>query len=228
MRSTIDRRPEWGECVVYGDSTIGDGTYIGDHVVVGHPGKHNKELLVAGEAGGSNGAAIGSGCILRAHGVLYEDTRLGDRVQTGHHWLVREETQVGEGTLIGSGTIIDDRCTIGRRVSIQTGVYVPTGTVIGDDAFLGPRVCLTNDKKMGRGDWKLEGIRIEEGARLGANCTVLPGVVIGSDALIGAGAVVTKDVPAGKVVVGNPGRVLKDVPADQSLAEKRRREAARA
>lgn len=197
---------------------------MGDHVVLGHPGKNERGLLVEGRAAESSGARVGRDCVLRAHGVLYAGAILGDRVQTGHHWLVREETRIGDGCLVGSGSIIDDRCIIGDRVSIQTGVYVPTGTRIADDVFLGPRVCLTNDKKMGRGDWKLEGITIEEGARLGANCTVLPGLVIGADSVIGSGAVVTKDVPPGKIVVGNPARVLRDIDPAESLEEKRRKE----
>lgn len=205
------KRAHWGQATIYGDTTIGEGTYLGDHVVVGHPGKEERELLVRGAADDSSGAKVGRDCVLRAHGVLYAGATFGDRVQTGHHWLVREGTTVGDGTLVGSGTIVDDNCTIGSKVSIQTGVYVPTGTVIEDHVFLGPRVCITNDKKMGRGDWKLEGVTVRRGARVGANSTLLPGIEIGADALIGAGAVVTRDVPAGAVVVGSPARVLREL-----------------
>lgn len=213
---TFDLRPSWGAATVYGGSVIGAGTYLGDHVVIGHPGKDERDLLTQGDANQSTGAHVGADCVLRAHGVLYSGARLGDRVQTGHHWLIREYTTIGDGTLVGSGSIIDDRCSIGHRVSIQSGVYIPTHTVIEDRVFLGPRVCLTNDKQMGRGDWTLEGVIIRRGARLGANCTVLPGVEIGADAVIGAGAVVTRDVPAAAVVVGNPARVVRDIdPADR-------------
>lgn len=210
-------RPEWGAARVYGDSRIGKDTYLGDHVIVGHPGKNEKDLLVGGRSAESRGATVGAGCVLRAHGILYAGARLGDRVQTGHDWLVREDTTVGDGTLIGSGTIVDDRCTIGARVSIQSAVYIPTFTTIGDDAFLGPRVCLTNDKYMARGEVVLEGVTIGDGARLGANCTVLPGVTIGADAVVGAGAVVTRDVPPAKIVAGVPARVVSEVPRAHRL-----------
>lgn len=204
---------------IYGKSRIGENCYIAANVIIGHPAKDEKHLLLGGREEEVDGAVIGDGCILRDHGIIYSRARLGDRCQTGHHYLVREDTTIGEGSLVGTGVTIDDRCIIGRKVSIQTGVYIPTATVIEDRVFLGPRAVLTNDRYMGRtADW-LEPVTIRKGARLGANCVVLPGVVIGEDAVIGSGAVVTRDVPDHAVMVGNPARRIADVPREHRLKE---------
>jgi len=82
---------------------------------------------------------------------------------------------------------------------------------VGATLAAGPRACLTNDKAMGRGAWKLEPAPIRRHARIGANSTILPGVTVGADAVVGAGAVVTRDVAPRTVVAGNPARVLRRV-----------------
>jgi acetyltransferase-like isoleucine patch superfamily enzyme len=204
---------------IYGKSRIGTGCYIGPHVVIGHPGKDEKDLLLQGRENEVEGAVIGDNCTLRDFGIIYSKATLGDRVQTGHHYLVREGTTIGAGSLVGTGVTIDDKCTIGERVSIQTGVYIPTGSVIEERVFLGPRAVLTNDTYMGRTEDWLEPVTIRRGARLGANCVVLPGITVGEDAVIGSGTVVTKDVPAHSVVVGNPGRIIKQVPMEHRLRD---------
>ena len=204
---------------IYGKSRIGENCFIAENVIIGHPAKDEKDLLLEGREEEVDGAVIGDGCILRDHGIIYSRARLGDRCQTGHHYLVREDTTIGDGSLVGTGVTIDDRCTIGSRVSIQTGVYIPTGTIIEDRVFLGPRAVLTNDKYMGRTEEWLEPVTIRKGARLGANCVVLPGIEIGEDAVIGSGSVVTKDVPAHAVMVGNPARKIGEVPLEHRLKE---------
>ncbi len=199
---------------ILGDSKIGDGTFVAETAIIGHPGKHDKELLITGRSNETKGAVIGENCVIRDYTVIYTDVKIGNRVQTGHHVLIREETEIGDQTIIGSGTIIEDNCKIGSRVSIQSGVYIPTNSVIEDDVFIGPRACLTNDKYMGRGEINLVGPHIEKFARLGANSTILPGIRVGADSTIGSGAVVTKDVQPFEIVAGVPARKIGEVPPE--------------
>ncbi|MFO7619609.1 MAG: DapH/DapD/GlmU-related protein [Thermoplasmata archaeon] len=199
---------------IHGNSKIGKGTFMGQSVVIGHPGKHEKALLVEGRLNEVKGAAIGNDCVIRDGTIIYSQATLGDNVQTGHNALIREDTTIGNRSMIGTLTIIEDNCTIGERVSIQSAVYIPTNTVIEDDVFIGPRVCFTNDKYMGRGEVKLLGAHVETGVRVGANSTILPGVRLGRDCLVGAGAVVTKDVEPYTMVAGVPARKVGMVPQE--------------
>lgn len=197
---------------IYGDTKLGEGTFIGQNCVIGHPGKHEKALLVENRLNEVKGASIGRNCIIRDGTIIYSQATLGDHVQTGHNALIREDTTIGNKSLVGTNTIIEDNVHIGERVSIQSAVYIPTNTIIENDVFIGPRVCFTNDKYMGRGEVKLLGAHVETGVRIGANSTILPGIRIGRDSVIGGGAVVTKDVEPYSMVIGNPARVIGTVP----------------
>jgi len=199
---------------IYGNTKLGEGTFIGQGCVIGHPGKHEKDLLVENRLNDVKGAIIGKNCVIRDGTIIYSQATLGDNCQTGHGALIREDTTIGNRSMIGTNTILEDNCIVGDRVSIQSAVYIPTNTVIEDDVFVGPRVCFTNDKYMGRGDVKLLGAHIEQGVRIGANSTILPGVRIGKDALVGAGAVVTKDVEPYTMVAGIPARKVGMVPME--------------
>ena len=150
---------------------------------------------------------------LRSHTVLYWGNTIGADFQTGHHVLIREQNELGSSVSVGSGSIIEHHTKIGDSVRIHSGVFIPEYTVIEADAWLGPKVTLTNARYPKAPDVKaqLMGPHIKTYAKLGANTTVLPGVTIGAHALVGAGSVVTKDVPDFAVVVGNPGRVINDV-----------------
>ncbi len=193
---------------IYGDSKIGNNTYIGEDVIIGHAGKAEKNLLFEGRLNDVKGAVIGDDCLIRDSTIIYSQVVIGDKVKTGHFVLIRENTDIGHNTLIGSGTIIDDNCRIGANVSIQSGVYIPTNTVIEDDVFIGPRVCFTNDKFMGRRDIEMKGAHVGKAARIGANSTILPGLKIGHDSVIGAGAVVTQDVGEYEIVAGVPAKKI--------------------
>lgn len=103
---------------------------------------------------------------------------------------------------IHSHVWIGDTVVIGHRVKIQAFAFIPNGVTIEDDVFIGPHVCFTNDRHPPSTNW--EQTVVKKGAAIGANATILPGVTIGEDALVGAGAVVTCDIPKGEVWTGNP------------------------
>jgi acetyltransferase-like isoleucine patch superfamily enzyme len=155
---------------------------------------------------------LGNGGILRSGTILYVGVIAGDNFRTGHNVLVREHTTIGNNVLLGTNTVVENLCKIGDNVSIQTGVYIPTNTVIEDKVFIGPNTVLTNDKYPVRIKQELVGPIIRKGASIGANSTILPGVIIGEGAMVAAGSVVTKDVKPWTIVAGIPAKEIKPVP----------------
>ncbi|MCL5985069.1 MAG: N-acetyltransferase [Actinobacteria bacterium] len=141
--------------------------------------------------------------IIRSGTIIYENVEIGSNFKTGHNVLIRENTKIGDNVLIGTNSVLDGNCKIGDNVSIQTGVYITKFTIVKDNVFFGPNSVTTNDKYMKYGE-ELKGAIIKKGARIGANATILPGIVIGENSIVGAGAVVTKNVKENDVVVGNP------------------------
>jgi UDP-2-acetamido-3-amino-2,3-dideoxy-glucuronate N-acetyltransferase len=124
--------------------------------------------------------------------------------------VVLAGAKIGAECNICSHCLIESDVILGDRVTVKSGVQLWDGLSVGDDVFIGPNVTFTNDKhpKSGNVNFKLAATRIDAGASIGGGATILPGVVIGAGATVGAGAVVTKDVPPGATVVGNPARAL--------------------
>jgi len=151
--------------------------------------------------------AIGTGARIRSGTVIYSGTSIGNGLETGHNVVIREENSLGDNVWIWSNAVIDYGCRIGSGVRIHCGCYIAQLTTIEDDVFLAPGVVIANDKKFVMKP--CPGPTIRKAARIGCNVTLLPGIEIGLGAWIGAGSVVTKDVPAGAVVYGNPARVAR-------------------
>lgn len=115
--------------------------------------------------------------------------------------IIGEDVSIGEGSYIGPGVKIGNRCRI------QNGAQIFEGVTIGNDVFVGPNVVFTNDKHPSLfKEWQLERTVVKDGASIGANATILPGIVIKEHAVIGAGSVVTKSVEINQTVYGNPAR----------------------
>jgi UDP-2-acetamido-3-amino-2,3-dideoxy-glucuronate N-acetyltransferase len=134
---------------------------------------------------------------------------LGAGTTVWQYCVIAKGAKIGAGCNICSHCFIEDDVVVGDRVTIKNGVQLWSGLRVEDDVFIGPNVTFTNDK------WprskvyppRFERTIVRKGASIGANATVLPGLVIGERAVIGAGAVVTRSVPPGAIVVGNPGRI---------------------
>jgi acetyltransferase-like isoleucine patch superfamily enzyme len=178
----------------HGDVEIGEGSSIQDNVILG-----SEEGLKV---------KIGENAVIRSGTVIYSGVAIGKNFRTGHNVLIREETVIGDDVLVGTNSVIDGNCRIGTAVSIQTNVYITRYTIVEDCVFFGPCAVTLNDKYMEYGA-DLRGPVLKKGAKIGANSTILPAVVIGENAVVGAGSVVTKDVKTGEVVVGNPARRLR-------------------
>lgn len=170
---------------------------------------HRTAILgeVPGRPMASLALQVGSHAVIRAHSVIYAGSQIGSHLETGHGVVIREENRLGDHLSIWNNSTIDYGCIVGNRVRIHCNVYVAQFTTIEDDVFLAPGVMIANDRHPICKDC-MKGPTIKRGARVGINATLLPEIVVGEEALIGAGAVVTKDVPAGAVVVGNPARII--------------------
>ena len=137
-----------------------------------------------------------------------------DDCEIGEDTMIRDFVnlygcKIGKGCRIAAYVEIQRGVTIGDRCKVEAFAFIPSGVTIEDEVFVGPHACFTNDRvPKAVGDWEVTPTMVKKGASIGANATIICGVTIGENALVGAGAVVTKDVPANAVVVGCPGRII--------------------
>lgn len=203
----VPQSVELGANVIVHDGTqVGDFVRIQDNAILGKPlalgarSKASREApppLVVGES-----ALIAAGAIVVAGAEIGAEAMIGDQAH------VRERAVIGPRSLIGRGTAVDNDVRIGADVRIQTGCYITAFTEIEDEVFVGPGVSTFNDRTAGRRppDEPLEGPKLRRRCRIGGSALLLPGVEIGEDAFVAAGAVVTRDVAPGALVVGVPAR----------------------
>ncbi|AXF58559.1 N-acetyltransferase [Leclercia sp. W6] len=139
-----------------------------------------------------------------------QSSNIGENTNVWQFSVILPGAVIGDDCNICAHTFIENDVLIGNRVTVKSGVYIWDGVTLEDDVFIGPCVAFTNDKKPRSKVYpeQFSRIIVKKGASIGANATILPGVVIGEGAMVGAGAVVTKDVPANTTVVGNPARIL--------------------
>jgi acetyltransferase-like isoleucine patch superfamily enzyme len=206
--------------VVHAGTVVGAQCVIEDGAVLG-----KRPRLRPGSSAAAGGALdplhVGDGVTICCGAVVYAGARLADRVIIGDQAQVRERSVLGAGSVLGRGSTIDFEASVGERVLIQTLVYVTGGSIVEDDVFIGPGVTTTNDHAMGRharGE-ALLGPIFRRACRVGGGVVLTPGVEIGEEAFIAAGAVVTRGIAAREVVMGVPGRVVREI-ADDDLLER--------
>ena len=128
--------------------------------------------------------------------------------------------EIGDETKIGAFVEVQKNATIGKRCKISSHTFVCEGVTIEDNVFIGHGVMFINDtyprattdgQLQAESDWKVERTIVKKGASIGTGVTILANVTIGENAIVGAGSVVTKDVPANTIVVGNPAKVLRQI-----------------
>jgi acetyltransferase-like isoleucine patch superfamily enzyme len=139
-----------------------------------------------------------------------QSTNIGDGTFIWQFCVVLKDAVIGKNCNINCQVFIENDVKIGNNVTIKPGVQIWDGITLEDDVFVGPNATFTNDLLPRSKQYPDEFPRthVKEGASLGANCTILPGLVIGRNSLVGAGAVVTRDVPDFGMVVGNPARLI--------------------
>jgi acetyltransferase-like isoleucine patch superfamily enzyme len=165
--------------------------------------------------------------MLIANGAVHEyvsiaaDVKLGKNVTLGK-FLNLYGCSIGDESRIGAFVEIQKNATVGRRCKISSHTFICEGVTIEDRVFIGHGVMFTNDsyprattasgELKSAQDWSVEPTLVRAGASIGSGSTILSNVVIGEQAIVGAGSVVTRDVPAHAIVAGNPARVLRILP----------------
>jgi acetyltransferase-like isoleucine patch superfamily enzyme len=152
--------------------------------------------------------------------------RIAGDVKLGKDVIIRDFVNlygctIGDNTKIGTFVEIQKNAVIGANAKISSHTFICEGVTIEDDVFIGHNVSFINDKYprstnahgelQTEADWKVVSTYVKRGASIGTSSTILCGVVVGENAIVGAGSVVTRDVPANTVVAGNPARVIRKV-----------------
>jgi acetyltransferase-like isoleucine patch superfamily enzyme len=143
---------------------------------------------------------------LKVANFVSPDAKLGKNVRVWHYAYVGSKTRIGDNVKIGSLAHVDYDVRIGSGTKIEGSVYIPPMSRIGKNVFIGPAAVLTNDPYPP--SKRMTGVTIEDNAVIGARAVIKAGVTIGKGSVVAMGAVVTRDVPAGKVVMGVPARVV--------------------
>jgi acetyltransferase-like isoleucine patch superfamily enzyme len=148
------------------------------------------------------------------------DVKLGREVKLSK-FINLYGCEIGDETKIGAFVEIQKRASVGRRCKISSHTFVCEGVTIEDNVFIGHGVMFINDSYprattddgalQTEADWNVERTLVKKGASIGSGSTILANVVIGENALIGAGSVVTRDVPANSIVAGNPAKFLRSI-----------------
>lgn len=189
-------------CIIRDNVHIKKGSFIGARAILGeylvdfYKDKNNK----------SHPLIIGENALIRTENVIYGDTVIGDNFQSGHKVTIRENTKIGNNVRIGTLSDIQGHCVIGNYVSLHSNVHIGQKSIINDYVWIFPYVVLTNDPTPPSNE--LFGVIVDSFAIISTGSIILPGIHICEDALIGAGAIVTKDVPKETVVAGNPAKEI--------------------
>ncbi len=188
---------------IYPNVKLGKDMTIEEYCIIGAP-------LANGE---QPETVIGDYAHIRSFTVIYAGNMIGAHFQTGNKANIREFNRIGDNVSIGTLSVVEHHVVIEDEVRIHTQAFIPEYSTLKRKAWIGPNVVLTNAKFPQSPNVKneLSGPVVEESARIGANSTLLPGVTIGKHALVGAGSVVTKDVPEGVIVAGNPAQVMRTI-----------------
>jgi acetyltransferase-like isoleucine patch superfamily enzyme len=203
---------------VYEGTVLGEGVKVLEGAVVGKQPTLSPRSTAKREP--LSPTTIGDGTIVSTGAIVFAGSSIGARVILGDQSCVRERVEIGDDVVLGRGSYIENDTTVGALTKIQAQAYITAYSTLEDNVFIAPCVVTTNDNYMGRTEKRLSQLRgptIRRGARIGGGAILCPGVEIGEEAFVGAGAVVTKDVPPRKLVVGSPARVLREVPDDELL-----------
>ncbi|HEX7781026.1 MAG TPA: WxcM-like domain-containing protein [Vicinamibacterales bacterium] len=172
--------------------------------MAGTPPLHDRPNLDSGAPAGDPGAAY-----FKHPEAIVESARIGARTRIWAFAHVLPGATIGADCNICDHVFVENDVRIGDRVTVKCGVQIWDGVTLEDDVFVGPNATFTNDPapRSRKRPAAFLPTRVKAGASIGANATILPGITIGRNAIVGAGAVVTHDVPPNAIVIGNPAQI---------------------
>ena len=220
--------------VILDNVQVGDGTYIGHNVIIHEGTKIGKNVYIddgciLGRVPRSGASSrrkvtqglppleIGDECTLGVNVVIYTGTKVGNQVMVADMASIRELNTIGDKCIIGRLVMMEPKNNLGFHVVIETASHICGDMIIEDHVFMASEISTSNGNYMGRGTGEYKGPHIKMGARIACNCTLLPYTVIGEQAVVAAGALVSRDVPDKKLVMGIPAKVIRDVPENELL-----------
>jgi acetyltransferase-like isoleucine patch superfamily enzyme len=209
---------------IHPTATVYPGTVLGENVRVLENAVVGKQPALGPKSTAKREplppTEIGDGTVVSTGAIVFAGSTIGAGCILGDQSCVRERVRIGDDVVVGRGSLVENDTAIGRGTRIQAEAYVTAYSTLEEDVFIAPCVVTTNDNFMGRTERRtalMKGPTIRRGARVGGGAILCPGVEVGEEAFVGAGAVVIRDVPPRMVVVGNPARVLREVPEDELL-----------
>ena len=186
---------------------IGNNAEIFPGTYIGKPPRATK--AVAREIEYDRRVSVGENCALGPNAVIYYDVTIGNDTLVGDGASVREQSRIGDRCVIGRYTTINYATLIGNDVKVMDHTWLAGNMTIGNNVFISGGVTTTNDNNMGAEGYdpdKVIGPKIGDNVKIGVGAILLPKIKIGNGALIAAGAVVTKDVSPGEIVLGVPAK----------------------
>jgi hypothetical protein len=205
--------------VIHQGSRIGDGVRIDDNSIIGKEPLRSPRSIFQDEKR-FEPAVIGDNCLIGAHVTIYTGSRIGTNNLVADLATIREDVVIGDYNIIGRNVTIENFTKLGNRNKLETNAYITAYSELGDYCFIAPCVATSNDNYMGRDPERFQhfkGVTVKDGGRIGVNATILPGKIIETNGTVAAGSVVTRNVAKGKIVLGAPARVIREVSQEQLL-----------
>ena len=205
--------------VIHADTVIGAQVRIDDYASLGKLPMRAANSAVTREQE-LPPLAVGDLSIVGSGAVLYRGASIADKVLMADLCTVRENVSIGRGTIVGRGVTIENFCKVGRFCKLESECYITAYSELEDRVFVAPGVVTSNDNYVGRTAERFKhfrGVTVRRGGRIGAGAVLLPGITVGEDGLVAAGSLVTRDVPARTIVMGQPAKPWRPVPVEQWL-----------
>jgi acetyltransferase-like isoleucine patch superfamily enzyme len=209
---------------VYPNVHIAPNVEVFEGAVIGRPPVATRAIMRQVSAQ-LKPTTIGEGSVISPHAVIYTDVQIGENTLIGDNVSIREQCRIGKKCIIGRNVTVGFNTTIGDASTIMDLTNITGNMIIGSHVFISTLVATTNDNYFSRKGYDERLVRgpvIEDYVMVGAGANILPGVRVGAGALVGAGAVVTRDVPPKKVVMGIPARIVRDVEFGEDTKQERR------